>query len=109
MTATMTSHCANDRIARVQAIITNIGLGQIVAERKELSSNPRFPFKYVSITDTGVTVVRSVDKTRIITMYVTTVRELIRVYDGRANVPDKMMHIVIQNERKYIRNGKTTL
>ena len=105
--ASMTSHCATDRFNRVQNIINQIGLGQIVMERKELSSNPKFPFKYLCVTNTGITVIRSEDKTKIITIYVTTIKELIRVYNGRENVPMELWAKVAYNERRYIRNGKT--
>lgn len=105
--ASMTSHCANDRFERIQHIVKEIGLGQIVKERREVSSNARYVAKYVCVTDTGVTVVKSEDKAKIITIYVTTIRELIRVYNGRENIPSAMWNKVSYNETRYIRNGKT--
>ena len=106
-TATMSIHCMNDRYERIQFIISILGLGNIVQERKETSTNPYHPYKYVCVTDTGVTVVKSADKMKIVTMYVTTTKELIRVYDGKKNIPMKIWNKVIDNENKYIRNGKT--
>lgn len=106
-TATMTSHCANDRYNRIQNIITLIGLGNIVQERTEVSSNRNFARKVLCVTDTGVTIVKSENKMKIITIYVTTTRELIRVYNGRMNIPENVWEKVQYNERRYIRNGKT--
>ena len=106
-TATMTSHCAYDRYERIQNIINYIGLGNIVQERIEVSTNRNFARKVLCVTDTGVTIVKSEDKMRIITIYVTTTRELIRVYNGRMNVPESMWMKVQYNEQRYIRNGKT--
>lgn len=107
MNATMTSHCANDRFERVQRIIAEIGLGNIVQERLECSTNARFKFKYVCITNTGITVVKSQDKQKIITIYVTTINELVRVYNGRMNIPETLWNKVVYNQNRYVRNGKT--
>lgn len=107
MTATMTSHCANDRFERIQKIISNIGLGNIVQERTEVSSNRNYARKVLCVTDTGITIVKSENKMKIITIYVTTTKELIRVYNGRMNVPENIWTKVQYNESRYIRNGKT--
>ena len=107
MTATMTSHCANDRFQRIQNIIKYIGLGNIVKERIETSSNTRYAKKILCVTDTGVTVVKSEDKMKVITIYVTTINELIRVYDGRRNIPEQIWSKVQYNQTRYIRNGRT--
>lgn len=107
MTATMTSHCANDRFERIQKIINNIGLGNIVQERIEISSNRNYARKMLCVTDTGITIVKSENKMKIITIYVTTTKELIRVYNGRMNVPENIWTKVQYNESRYIRNGKT--
>lgn len=107
MTATMTNHCANDRFERIQKIISNIGFGNIVKERIEISSNRNYARKVLCVTDTGVTIVKSENKMKIITIYVTTTKELIRVYNGRMNVPENIWTKVQYNESRYIRNGKT--
>lgn len=107
MTATMTSHCANERFQRIQNIVKYIGLGNVIKERTEISTNTRYAKKIVCVTDTGITVVKSEDRMKVITIYVTTINELIRVYDGRRNIPEQIWNKVQYNQTRYIRNGKT--
>ncbi len=111
MQATMSYHCAHERANRIQKIIAEIGLGQIVLERYKLTSAEvaarGYRGKYVCITDTGVTIVKSEDKLTIITMYVTTMRELVALYGGIKKVPAGLRRRVDYNQTKYIRNGKT--
>lgn len=101
------NHCVKDRYERIQFIINYIGIGEIIQERKELSNNSFHPYKYLCVTNTGITIVKSEDKSKVITVYVTTQKELIRVYNGRNNIPQKLWDKVTINEQRYTRNGKT--
>lgn len=108
---TMSYHCQYERANRIQHIIKEIGIGKIVAEQHRRTSyevqSKGYYGKYVCVTDTGVTIVKSEDKTKVITMYVTTTRELIAVFGGVSKIPTELWDKVGKNQEKYIRNGKT--
>ena len=96
----MTYHVAVQRKNRVQHIINEIGMGQIVKEKYINSC-------YTCITDTGITIIKSADKLRIITIYVTTYRELIMVYNGTKKIPPYLKKRVDHNQSKFTIEGKT--
>ena len=102
----MTKHCEYWRRERVEHIKHEIGLGQIVKEN--FVRWPNKPYgNYICITDTGVTIVKDEDHETIVTIYVTTMKELIAVYNGMKKIPPYLRKKVQNNEAKYIRNGKT--
>lgn len=105
MTETMTYHCRVERADRVNWIIKEIGLGQIVKEKYGNINGKAAT--YTCITDTGVTIIKTGDKKAIITMYITTARELVAVYGGQKKIPLALRKKVDHNQSKYIRNGKT--
>ena len=96
----MTYHCEVERAERVHHIAAEIGIGQVV---KEKFSNDR----YTCITDTGITIIKSADKLKIITMYVTTYRELVVVYNGEKKIPPYLKKKVNHNQSKFTSQGKT--
>lgn len=96
----MTYHCKVERANRIQNIIERIGLGQIVKEKFTRSC-------YTCITDTGVTIVKDETKTKIITMYVTTYRELVAMYEGTKKIPPYLKKKVDRNQTFFTHNGKT--
>ena len=100
METIMTYHCGIERANRVQNIVEKIGMGQIVKEKFVRGC-------YTSITDTGITIVKSADKTKVITMYVTTYRELVAVYDGTKKIPSYLKKKVDKNQSHYTVQGKT--
>jgi len=97
---TMTYHCEVQRANRVSHIINEIGMGQIVHEKYHNGV-------YLCITDTGITLVKSEDKLKIITMYVTTFRELVLIYNGTKKIPPYLRKRVDRNQTKFTSNGKT--
>lgn len=106
MNEKMSYHVAVQRADRVKHIVDEIGLGNIVKEkyvRFEIGQAGR----YVCLTDTGVTIVKTEDKQKIITMYVTTKRELLMVYGGEKKVPAFLRKKVDRNQSKFVRGGKT--
>ena len=106
----MSYHCGVERKARVEYIINTIGLGQIVAERYYRSIDKikaGLEGTYTCITDTGITIIKSEDKQKIVTMYVTTQRELVQVYGGTKKIPPFLKKRVSKNETYYIKEGKT--
>lgn len=97
---TMTYHCEVERASRVQHIITEVGLGQVV--KKTFSRGC-----YVCITDTGITLVKTADEKTVVTMYVTTYRELVAAYQGEKKIPPYLKKKVNQNQSRFIQDGKT--
>ena len=67
----MTYHVAVQRANRVQHIVEEIGIGQVIREQYRGRGLGQAGC-YVCITDTGITIVKSEDKLNVITMYVTT-------------------------------------
>lgn len=102
----MTYHVAVQRADRVKHIMGEIGLGQIIKE-KYTRFNLDQAGRWVCLTDTGVTIIKSEDKQKVITMYVTTQRELVLVYGGVKNVPAFLRKKVDKNQSKYTQAGKT--
>lgn len=102
----MTYHVAVQRANRVQHIIDNIGLGQIVKEKYTRFSLEQAG-RWICLTDTGITIVKDEAKEKIITMYVTTQRELVAVFGGVKKIPLFLKKKVAHNESKYTERGKT--
>lgn len=106
MNETMTYHVSVQRAERVKHIIDDIGLGQIVKE-KYVRYNIGEAGKYICLTDTGITIIKDESKTKIITMYVTTQRELVSVFGGTKRIPTFLRKKVDYNQSKYTERGKT--
>ena len=106
MTEQMTYHVAVQRADRVKHIIEDIGIGQIIKEKYTRFSLEQAG-RWVCLTDTGITIVKDEQKQKIITMYVTTQRELVAVFGGTKKVPLFLKKKVAHNESKYTERGKT--
>lgn len=102
----MTYHVAVQRAERVKHIIEDVGLGQIVKEKYTRFSLEQAG-RWVCITDTGITIIKDEPKKKIITMYVTTQRELVAVFGGTKKVPAYLRKKVDYNQSKYTKGGKT--
>lgn len=96
----MTYHVSVQRANRVRHIISEIGMGQIVKEKYINGC-------YTCITDTGITIIKSADKLKMITMYVTTYRELLAVYNGTKKIPPYLRKRVDHNQSLFTQAGKT--
>ena len=106
----MTYHCQVERQDRVRHIINDIGLGQVVREkytRTQGQIERGQAGRYVCVTDTGITIIKSEDKLKVITMYVTTYRELVAIFGGQKNIPSYLRKRVDRNQSYYTENGKT--
>ena len=106
MNEQMTYHVAVQRADRVKHIIDDIGIGQIVKE-KYIRYNIGETGKYICLTDTGITIIKDETKSKIITMYVTTQRELVAVFGGTKRIPPYLRKKVDYNQSKYTERGKT--
>ena len=102
----MTYHVAVQRAERVKHIVNDIGLGQIVKERYTRFSLEQAG-RWVCLTDTGITIIKDETKEKVITMYVTTQRELVAVFGGTKKVPSFLRKKVDYNQSKYTERGKT--
>lgn len=102
----MTYHVAVQRADRVKHIIEEIGMGQIIKE-KYIHYHIGQAGCYLCLTDTGITIVKSEDKLKIITMYVTTQKELVAIYGGTKKIPPFLRKKVDHNQSKYTQAGKT--
>lgn len=96
----MTYHCEVERANRVQNIVEKIGIGQIVKEKFVRNC-------FTCITDTGITIVKSADKLKVVTMYVTTYRELVSIYEGTKKIPPYLKKKVDRNQTFFTHEGKT--
>jgi hypothetical protein len=102
----MTYHVAVQRAERVKHIIEEVGLGQIIKE-KYTRFNIGQAGRSVCITDTGITIIKDEHKEKIITMYITTQRELVSVFGGTKKIPAYLRKKVDHNQDKYTKEGKT--
>ena len=110
LNTTLSKHCEFDRQARVQAIIDNIGIGHIVKEvyvHSFSSIEKGQDGVYLCFTNTGITLVKDEKREKIITMYVTSFKELVRAFKGAGNIPKYLHKKVDKNQSKYIKEGKT--
>ena len=103
----MTYHVQVERAERVKHIVEDIGIGQVIKEKYIGYGIGGQAGRYLCITDTGITIIKTEDKLKVITMYVTTQRELISVYGGQKKVPTFLRKKVDHNQSKYTQNGKT--
>lgn len=103
----MTYHVQVTRAERVKQIVEKIGIGQIIKEKYIGYGIGEQAGRYICITDTGITIIKTEDKQKIITMYVTTQRELVSVYGGTKKVPAFLRKKVDHNQSKYVKAGKT--
>lgn len=103
----MTYHVAVQRAERVKHIVEEIGIGQIVKEKYIGYGIGGQAGRYICLTDTGVTIIKDEQKLKMITMYVTTQRELVAVFGGTKKIPLYLKKKVDRNQSKYTAEGKT--
>lgn len=102
----MSYHVSVQRAERVKHIVEEIGMGQIIKE-KYVRYNLDQAGRWVCLTDTGITIIKDEQKATIITMYVTTQKELVSVFGGSKRVPNFLKKKVDHNQSKYTDRGKT--
>ena len=102
----MTYHVAVQRAERVKQMVERIGIGQVIKE-KYTQFRVGEAGRWVCITDTGITIIKDESKQKVITMYVTTQKELVAVYGGTKKIPAFLRKKVDYNQTKYVKEGKT--
>lgn len=102
----MSYHVQVQRAERVKHIIEDIGLGQVIKEKYTRFSLEQAG-RWVCLTDTGITIIKDESKQKVITMYVTTQKELVAVFGGTKKVPAFLRKKVDYNQSKYTMGGKT--
>ena len=102
----LTYHVSVQRADRVKHITEEIGLGQIIKE-KYIGYGIGQAGRYICLTDTGITIIKDEQKLKIITIYVTTQRELVTVFGGTKKIPAFLRKKVDYNQSKYVKGGKT--
>ena len=106
MNEQMSYHVRVQRQDRVKHIIDEIGIGQVIKE-KYTRFNLDQAGRWICLTDTGITIIKSEDKQKIITMYVTTQKELVAIFGGTKKVPAFLKKKVDHNQSKFTERGKT--
>lgn len=107
MIPNMTYHVRVERAERVKHIVEEIGVGQVIKEKYIGYGIGGQAGRYICLTDTGVTIIKSEDKLKIITMYVTTQKELVAVFGGTKKIPPFLRKKVDHNQSKFTQAGKT--
>lgn len=85
----LTRHAQEERLERLAYIGATIGFGKPIKEDRYQSQC------YQQLTDTGVILIKSEDRTKLITAYIATERKVKAMYHGR--VPKAVMQVVIKN------------
>lgn len=100
-----TYHISADRIDRATYIMTTIGIGEIVREQRCVDTQGRVSWQ--CLTDTGVILVLSEDKTIAITLYIATQPKVSAMYAGKtpswmiARVRKNRQYAEMQNKVRY--------
>lgn len=92
------SHALFDREERIVWIATEVGFGEVVDTiviHDEERSNRR-----VELTETGVAVIKAMDKEFVITMYLPTQRQLINWYGNKNLIPIRLLNVAKRNEKR---------
>ena len=89
----MTYHAQVERIDRLSACITHIGVGEVVREVKRHGAVER-------LTDTGLVLIVNPQTNTLITGYAATVKQLCGIYQGQ-RVPQYLYKKVQTNTKKY--------
>jgi hypothetical protein len=98
------SHALFDREERIVWIATEVGFGEVV-DTITIYDEKR-NHRRVELTETGVAVIKAVDKEFVITMYLPTQRQLINWYGSKNAVPIRLTNVAKRNEKRgWTNNG----
>lgn len=91
-----TFHMSEDRFDRVVFIATQVGYGEVVRE-KFFHTEDRGDY-WRQITSTGVLIVRSADKSTVITVWLANVGQAKEVFNG-AMLPQYLFNRIMKNRQ----------
>lgn len=98
------SHALFDREERIVWIATEVGFGEVI-DTIVIYDEER-NYRRVELTETGVAIIKAVDKEFVITMYLPTQRQLVKWYGSKNAVPIRLMNIAKRNEKRgWANNG----
>ena len=92
------SHALFDREERIVWIATEVGFGEVV-DTITIYDEER-NYRRVELTETGVAVIKAVDKEFVITMYLPTQRQLAVWYGDKNLIPLRLLNVAKRNEKK---------
>lgn len=104
MKKNITRHVSVERYDRIEYIIDTIGLGEkIILEA--IIPNEQKIMRKMQITDTGVLLVKPCDAEIIVTAWIASIDQVVRISrkSGLSRVPESLYRKV-RNNQKYIRN-----
>lgn len=97
---TISYHASEERIERLTACLTTLGYNDFVlqVEDKQRGNNTT-----QFLTDTGIIIVRNSDNGNIVTGYMATIAQAIKMYRvaGFEKMPDGMYNKIVRNNKKY--------
>lgn len=97
---TISYHASEERIERLTACMTALGYNEFVlqVEDKERKNNTT---KF--LTDTGIVIVRNSNNGNLVTGYMATVAQAVKMYRmaGYKKMPDGMYRRVVRNNEKH--------
>lgn len=88
-------HLVTERWGRVEYIIDNIGIGEVIAEREWTDTKGTPCIR--QLTTTGVIIVRDTSKTKVVTMWTANILQVKAMYFGK--IPNWMYKVVVKNEK----------
>lgn len=97
---TISYHANEERIERLTACLTTLGYNDFVLQvedKKRGNNTTQF------LTDTGIIIVRNSDNGNLVTGYMATVAQAIKMYRvaGYHKMPDGMYRRVVRNNEKH--------
>ena len=91
-------HALFDREERIVWIATEVGLGEGI-DTITIYDEER-NYRRVELTETGVAIIKAVDKEFVITMYLPTQRQLAKWYGSKNAIPIRLLNIAKRNEKR---------
>lgn len=99
MNIKLSHHAAADRIERLVNIAATIGIGEEIVSFPYTDQKQQ---KIQSITDTGVLLVMSSDRSVLITAYMVTISKAFALYkDNGMDIPPKLIKTIQYNLKKH--------
>ena len=104
MQKNITTHVSVERFDRIEYIIDTIGLGDSIIMEANIK-NPQNIMRKMQLTNTGVILVKPVDREVVITAWIASLNQVVQIYRtrGYAKMPEYVYRLVKKNQ-KYMKN-----